>query len=621
MKQIKLIIKVLLLIVVIESNLFGNVLPDWATDAVWYQIFPERFNNGDHANDPTLASTVGTWPWQHSETWNVSPWTSDWYTFQQWEVENGKDFRYQFQLRRYGGDLQGIIEKLDYLQELGVNAIYLNPVFDSPSSHKYGAATYHHIDRHFGPDPEGDTNIIQSESPNDPSTWKWTSADKLFLQLVEEVHRREMHIIIDGVFNHAGLTFWAFQDVIENREKSSYYHWYSIDGNGMEDHSHLNDYRDLPSQFNPDGYPPLRYKGYVEDLPAFRQNEDGPVKPVREHFKEIVRRWMDPNNDGDTSDGIDGWRLDVAERIQMSFWDEFCGWVKVINPNAYITGEVWWEDWWNNKQFNASPWLKDGRFDAVMNYRFGDAMFKYFIDRKNQITPFELDILLQQVRDEYPPNTAYVLQNCLGSHDMERLASAVVNPDRLIDHANNTWWNKEFDIRKPNSKQQQIQKTIILFQFSYLGAPYIYYGDEVGMWGADDPDCRKPMVWSEFSYENETAHPCDYLACIETRPEDRVMVDKDLWKYYHDLIDLRHKHPSLRRGNYKTVYTNSEGLFVFQRQQDNEIIICAFNGSNIQQTIPNIVFEGKFENWSMIFGDDFNKQLQAKSGKLFKKKL
>ena len=579
MKQLILKNIKLLTLSVMMGVLLGKTHPEWAVDAVWYQIFPERFYNGDSANDPTLTSTVGTWPWQHPENWSISPWTSDWYEFQSWELENGQDFRYQFQLRRYGGDIQGILDKLDYLEELGINAIYLNPIFDSPSSHKYGAAHYHHIDRHFGPDPNGDTKIIQSEDPHAPSTWKWTSADKLFLQLVEEVHRRGMHIIIDGVFNHAGLTFWAFRDVINHREESPYYLWYSIEGNGLEDASHLNDYLNLPPQFNPNGYPPLRYKGYVEDLPAFRQNKNGPVKPVREHIKAITHRWMDPNNDGDPSDGIDGWRLDVAERIQMPFWDEFCGWVKAINSNAYITGEVWWEDWWNNKQYNASPWLKDGRFDAVMNYRFGDAMFRFFIDQNNKITPSELDGLLQQVRDEYPPKAANVLQNCLGSHDTERLASAVVNPDRVIDHANNTWWNKEFDIRKPNAKQRQIQRTILLFQFAYVGAPYIYYGDEVGMWGADDPDCRKPMVWPEFSYDDETAHPCDYLDCAGKRPIDSVSVDKDLLAYYRDLIELRLEYPALRQGNYVTIYTNSNGLYVFKRTKDSEVIICAFNNS------------------------------------------
>lgn len=147
--------------------------PDWAADAIWYQIFPERFRNGDAKNDPVPASLEGTWPYEVPVGWKVSPWTSDWYALQPWEQASGKDFYHNAQLRRYGGDLQGILDRLDYLKDLGVNALYLNPVFDSPSLHKYGAARYHHIDRHFGPDPAGDAPLFAAEDPADPTTWRW----------------------------------------------------------------------------------------------------------------------------------------------------------------------------------------------------------------------------------------------------------------------------------------------------------------------------------------------------------------------------------------------------------------------------------------------------------------
>ena len=185
------------LLIVLLASLVTAGESDWHKHAIWYQIFPDRFYNGDVSNDPNIESLVGVWRWEKQSEWEISPWNADWYEFQTWEIANGQDYRYQFQLRRYGGDIEGIIQKLDYLQNLGINAIYLNPVFDSPSSHKYGAAYYHHIDRHFGPDPIGDAKIIASENPADPTTWKWTSADKLFLKLVKEVHSRNMHIIID----------------------------------------------------------------------------------------------------------------------------------------------------------------------------------------------------------------------------------------------------------------------------------------------------------------------------------------------------------------------------------------------------------------------------------------
>jgi glycosidase len=327
---------------------------------------------------------------------------------------------------------------------------------------------------------------------------------------------------------------------------------------------------------------------------------------------------MDPNQDGDPSDGIDGWRLDVAERIQIKFWDLFGKWVRDINPEAYITGEVWWEDYWTGKQFNASPWVTDTRFDAVMNYRFGDAMFKFFIDQQNQISATELDNLLNGIIFDYGFEKTLVLQNLLDSHDTERLASAVVNPDRWIDHANNIQWNREFNIRKPNAKERQIQKTIITFQFMFPGAPFIYYGDEVGMWGADDPDCRKPMIWPEYKFDAEKAHFCDELAdCSDSRPIDEVRVDDNLLNHYRDLITLRKKNKALSSGKYKIVYTNNKtGIFAFERFTENERILAVFNGSTKMTSLSNDIFPDIKSNWKRIFGGKSNK-LNGKDVQIF----
>ncbi len=613
-------IKIVFNIFFIFSFAFANN-KDWAEDAIWYQIFPDRFYNGDKNNDPTTESLWGVWPWDHQNWWEVSHWTSDWYELQPWEKANGQDYDYQFQLRRYGGDIQGIIDKLDYLQELGINAIYLNPVFDSPSSHKYGAAMYHHIDRYLGPDPIGDTKLINSENPEDPNTWHWTAADKLFLQLIKEVHSRNMKIIIDGVFNHVGLTFWAFQDVIQNRENSSYYDWFNIEGSELPDKSHLNEYKDLPEAFIPPKGSAMRYTGYVEDLPAFRQDEFGPIEPVRNYLREIMKRWMDPNGDGNPIDGIDGWRLDVAERVQIKFWDIFGKWVNDINPNAYITGEVWWEDYWNNKQFDASPWLTNGRFDAVMNYRFGDAMFNFFINDKQQIKPSELQKSLGNFLNNYDEKKLLYLQNILDSHDMERLASAVVNPDRWMDHGNNLKWNPEFDIRKPNLSERNIQKTIIAFQFAFIGTPLIYYGDEVGMWGADDPDCRKPMIWDEFIYDDEKIHPCDlWDNCTFSRPFDKVEVDHDLFEFYKSLIELRNTYPAMRKGTYKTHYLNDKsGIFSFIRELEDEKIIAIFNSSDTKQKLPPKILTGCHKSWELVAGNTSNSHIAPKSFAIFVK--
>jgi cyclomaltodextrinase len=177
-------------------------VPDWSKKAVWYQIFPERFWNGDPTNNPTLDDIKQGWPYLQPEGWQTHLWNSDWYQLQPWELATGRGFYENAALRRYGGDLQGVLDRLPYLQELGINAIYFNPLFESPSHHKYDATMYHHIDNNFGPNPEKDKNIWQEEDPAEPSSWQWTSADSLFLVLIQACHQQHIKVIIDGVFNH-----------------------------------------------------------------------------------------------------------------------------------------------------------------------------------------------------------------------------------------------------------------------------------------------------------------------------------------------------------------------------------------------------------------------------------
>ncbi len=584
-----------------NSQNITNV-PDWAVDAIWYQIFPDRFYNGDPDNDPTIETLDGTWPYDQQNDWAITPWTSDWYKLQPWEVQNSQGFYYNAQLRRYGGDIQGIIDKLDYLQNLGVNALYLNPVFESASSHKYGATMYRHIDSNFGPDPNGDIEIWEQEIPDDPASWEWTSADKLFLKLVDEVHKRNMRIIIDGVFNHVGIPFWAFQDVKKNGQESKYLDWFIIKA-----------FDDPTTKANE-----FEYQGWygVTDLPEIREDEHGAVESFRNHIKHIIRRWMDPNGDGDPSDGIDGWRLDVADMVSKDFWRDFRKWVRAINPNAYLTGEVWWENFMDNVMLDASPWLQGDIFDAVMNYRFADAMLKAFVDEKNQITPSQLDSLLGFVRNKYPKNNQRVLMDLMGSHDTERFASSTANPDRWIDHASNLQYDPMFEIRKPDAHEHQLQRVILVFQFCYIGAPYIYYGDEVGMWGADDPDCRKPMIWEEFTYEPEQTHPFDL-----SRPTDTVEIDHELLEYYKGIINLRKQYESLRHGEYQTVLTDDDqSLFAFERWTKDERIRAIFNLSNEIKEIPIASFLTDANQWKCIWGSsDQQYRLGPKSAKIFLK--
>jgi glycosidase len=545
-------------------------VPEWAKRAVWYQIFPERFRNGDTANDPRLSDIRGSWPHDSLAQWSVSPWTSDWYRLQPWESADTNGFYYHAQARRYGGDLQGVLDKLDYLADLGVTALYFNPLFESPSLHKYDASMYHHIDNNFGPDPDGDRALWAAENPADPKTWKWSAADKLFLKLVLEAHRRGMKVIIDGVFNHVGMTFWAFEDVKRKQDQSEFKDWFII--------KRWDDPSTPQNEFD--------YEGWfgVRELPELRKVGKNIAPGPRAHLHEIVRRWMDPNGDGDPSDGVDGWRLDAADKVGPDFWRDLRTWVRAINPQSYLVGEVWWEDWKNDKIFNAAPWLRGDMFDAVMNYRWAREACRYFIDRKDKIAVSEFNRRLAGLRADYPSDVNGALMNLFDSHDTDRLESRIVNPDLAYDHNVGLHDNRSYDPRKPREDEIRIQKLMALFQMTYPGAPVVYYGDEVGMWGGDDPDDRKPMLWGDLTYDDETGHPFG-----AARPADKNVVNLPLFGYYKKLIGIRERSDALMTGEFSTLLTDdSNDVFAFMRSSGGvrDVVVINNASSSKKATIP-----------------------------------
>lgn len=527
--------------------------PEWAKKVIWYQIFPERFNNGDPSNDPTPDRVGGNW--ELPDNWEISPWTGDWYERAEWEKEMGPKFRDAVFFRRYGGDIQGIIDKLDYLQDLGVGAIYLNPVFDAVSLHKYDTSHYRHIDRFFGPDPEGDVAIMEQEDPADPSTWQWTSADKLFLELVREVHRRDMKIIIDGVFNHTGTDFWAFNNLQKNQKNSPYKEWYDVISFDDPDSPDVTEFD---------------YNGWwgIKDLPELKEVNGNLVEPVRNHISNITRRWMAPN--GETENGVDGWRLDVPEEIGTPFWEEWCSLVRDINPQAYIVGEIWDE--------KAAHYLNGDLFTAVMNYQFAKAVQDYMIDR--EISAENFANRLKRVRESFPDEANYVVQNLMDSHDTPRLASMVLNPGREYDKEGTP--EEGFNVRKPNERERKVQGLIALLQFTYIGAPMIFYGTETGMWGADDPDDRKPMVWPDKDYATEKTHPLG-----EDRPADENQFDHELFDWYKRLAQIRNSNEVLQTGKIETLFINSEkNIYGFVRyHSEEEFMVVITNRSEHEQYV------------------------------------
>jgi len=437
---------------VLFSNLFAQpVVPKWARDAVWYQIFPERFANGDTANDPP----------------NVQPW-------------GGTPEKNNY----FGGDLKGIIDHLDYIQNLGVNAIYLNPIFESPTNHKYHTTDYLKIDHNFG-------------------------NEEMFKQLLDECHKRGIKVVLDGVFGYSGNHFFAFEDLKKKGKKSKYRKWYNV--------------KSFP--VGPPEKPNYEaWRGIGEFPKLMTMNPE-----VRKYLFDVASYW--------TKLGIDGWRLNAPNEIPHDFWIEWRKLVKSINPDAFIVGEIW---------DDATPWLKGDEFDAVMNYRFRDGCAGFLALENRNAAQF--DTTLQKQRAAYPSTVNYVLQNLLGSHDTERFLTLCND-----------------DVSK--------MKLAVLMQMTYLGAPMIYYGDEIGMTGGKDPDCRKTMIWDSARWNN------------------------DLLSWYRQLITIRKNYEVLRSGEYATILVDSvKKTFGFKRDFAGEKALVFLNAGS-----EPLRLEGRFP-FLRVFG-------------------
>lgn len=562
-----------------HSDTGKEFVPQWAKSAVWYQIFPERFRNGDPNNDPTIDDIKGADPAELPAHWNIHPWGNDWYELQPYEKANGEQELWKHLLRRrYGGDLQGIINQLDYIKGMGFNAIYLNPIFTSPSHHKYDGATYHHVDPNFGPDPAGDRKLIATENPLDPASWVWTKADELALKLIREAHNRGIRIIFDGVFNHMGVNSFAFQDLKRNQEKSPYRDWFTV--KSFDDST-------KGTKFD--------YVGWfgVKSLPELREDEQGIVKGPKEYIFAATRRWMNPKGEG-VQNGIDGWRLDVAYCIAHQFWKDWRREVRSINPEAYLTAEI------VESPEKVKPYLQGDEFDGEMNYNFAFTCAEYFFNPDSvRISSSQFDSKLKLMREFYPQGVAYVTQNLFGSHDANRIGSHIVNRGiaQFRDWGNyfgksQAAQNPGYSTRKPGSKDLELQKLFVIMQMTYVGAPMVYYGDEVGMWGANDPDCRKPMVWSDIKYADEV-----YGVNGTTHTPDKVVVNSDLQSHYKKLIAIRNANPELQLGDYKTLIAdNTKDLFVFERTYKGGRIIVVINNSNQTQNLDLKVSAKQFKD-------------------------
>jgi len=548
--------------------------PSWAKNVIWYQVFVERFNNGDKSNDPKPVNMdVPFMKIVTPKGWSVTPWTHDWYSQEEWAVNSGKSFNDAVQYRRYGGDLQGVLNKLDYLQDLGVTALFMNPLNDAPSLHKYDARNYHHIDVNFGPDPVGDNKIIAAETPDDPLTWKWTSADKLFLKLVAEAHKRGMKIIMDYSWNHTGTSFWAWEDIVKNQSKSVYKDWYNI--------------KSFDNPATPENE--FAYHGWLDNnyLPEIRKVDltterrighayEGNINEgAKQHIFSVTRRWLAP--DGDNTKGIDGFRLDVADHIGLGFWREFRKVVRSVQPEAYLVGEIWWEQW-PDKLMDPVPFTSGDVFDAVMFYQVYRPARYFFAKTNFEINAAQLKDSLEFQWNRLLPANRYAMMNVSSTHDAPRLLSDFYNTNKYKFQASQND-NKNYKTGKPDKETYQRLSLYLVHLFTSIGAPQVYNGEEMGMWGADDPNCRKPLMWKEMKFDPETRNN------IQPGPKsyDKVEFNQSQFDLYKKLIRIRKNNPVLSTGDIKFIITDGKKLAYRRFDAHNEIIVL-FNLETSAQT-------------------------------------
>ncbi|MCR5640329.1 MAG: glycoside hydrolase family 13 protein [Lachnospiraceae bacterium] len=419
-------------------------VPYWARGTLYYQIFPERFA-GDAGKQEGF------------EPWGTMPTRENY----------------------MGGNIRGITQHLEHLHRLGVECIYLNPIFEAKFNHKYATTDYKKIDPLFG-------------------------TEKDFKELISKAHSFNIKVLLDGVFNHTGTDFFAFQDILRNQEESEYVDWYYI--------------TKFPVEISHKNYECV---GAYKHMPKLRSGNP----KVRDYILGIMEYWIDHYH-------IDGWRLDVADEVDPEVWNEARARLKEKNKDLLLLGETWGD---------GLALMNGGRMDSIMNYVFRDATLEFVADES--IDAVAYSERLQAMLAHYPEEMNQCMYLVLDSHDTERCSFRC----------------------KENRRKQRVAITL---QMLFEGAPAIYYGDEIGMTGDNDPDCRRCMLW------------------------DRSMWDQQLLELYYRLGVIRHRYTCVKTG--ELLVNVSEGrTFGFIRYDANGEIVVLVNSGEKEITVTVPVLQKK----------------------------
>jgi alpha-glucosidase len=507
----------------INSEYNFTILPDfstpsWAKGAVMYQIYVDRFYNGDKSNDVVTNEYeyLGLKS-KHIEDWDTP-------------LENMDVCNF------YGGDLQGVIDKMDYLSDLGIDAIYFNPIFVSPSNHKYDIQDYEHIDPHYGVIVTKTGNPLSNEDKDNKNATLYMArttdpknleaSDQLLAKLIGIAHSKGIKVILDGVFNHCGaFNKWLDREGFYEKngypvgayasENSPYHNFFNWTGGQWPNNEHYSSWWDHPN------HPKLNYE-HSDELYTYIMN--------------IARKWVSPPYNAD------GWRLDVAadlglsKEFNMKFWRDFRKVVKNANPNAVIIAEHYGD---------PKDWLMGDQWDTVMNYDafmepitwFLTGMEKHSekadIHKYNNAGDFEAS--MRYYTSRFSNESLNVAMNQLSNHDHSRFLTRTNRKTGRL-HTSGTF---EAD----TGINLGIMKEAITFQMTWPGAPTIYYGDEIGMTGWTDPDNRRPFRWDDMN--------------------------EDILSYHKCLINIRHSREIFKSGSLDYLYMGY-GLICYGRWNKND---------------------------------------------------
>lgn len=546
----------------------GFETPDWMKDAVIYQIFPDRFYDGDTANDFAVTSARGEVDYEY---------ITDWYMLPENPEQKGKLSKEDYEAAGayygdgnwsneiYGGDVAGIIDQIDYLKALGVNVIYLNPVFASISSHRYDTSDYRMLDPVLG--NQGD-----------------------FAKLVKAAEENDMHIILDGVFNHVSddsiyfdryykyleagtdtigaYPYWAYvydymsEKGVKKEQAQAAARTYFSTNYGIKDFSYAGWFDVYQTTLKDDqgmvvtdgiglraGKAVYGYEGWwgYDSMPVI-MSTNGSEYQTGNWAEDII---YDKNGNSVTqywlSEGSNGWRLDVANEVSDETWQKFRDSVKALDSDAVIVGEIW---------DDATKYLMGDMYDSVMNYVFRGAV----LDFAKGGSAEGATNTLEKIKERYPAEAFYAMMNLVGSHDTTRVLSYL---DGIDDDRKQTDIKSAFPTYETTSDlAKQRQYLVALLQFTYAGAPTIYYGDEIGMVGADDPDDRRGFTWGAGNEELVT--------------------------WYASLAEIRKNYEALRTGEVTPFVTNDSVMSYVRSDNKNQLIVLANNASKEQSITLNL---------------------------------